>query len=60
MSYVKTTGVNIGNCLTGFGIHYPITVFNSGNGEVFYNIQNSNQDNFSLSKNNFSLAKSDS
>ena len=59
MSYVKTTGVNIGNCLTGFGIHYPITVFNSGNGEVFYNIQNSNQDNFSLSKNNFSLNAGD-
>ena len=38
MSYVKTTGTNIGNCLTGFGIHYPITISNNGNETVFYSI----------------------
>ena len=59
MSYVKTTGANIGNCLTGFGIHYPITISNSGNGAVFYSIENSNDDNFSLSRNSFTVNAGD-
>lgn len=59
MSYVNVTGTNIGNCLTGFGIHYPITIYNSGNSEVFYNITNSNSDNFSLSNNSFTVSPSD-
>jgi hypothetical protein len=59
MSYVKTTGANIGNCLTGFGIHYPITISNSGNGAVFYSIENSNNDNFSLSRNSFTVNAGD-
>lgn len=53
MSYVKITGTNIGNCLTGFGIHFPITVFNSGNAQVSYSIENSNDTNFSISKSSF-------
>ena len=59
MSYVKTTGTNIGNCLTGFGIHYPITIYNSGNAAVLYSVENSNSDNFSLSKNNFTINAGD-
>lgn len=55
MSYVKITGANIGNCLTGFGIHYPITVYNSGNSEVLYSIENSNSTNFDISKNSFTV-----
>ena len=53
MSYVKITGTNIGNCLTGFGIHFPITVFNSGNAQVSYSVENSNDTNFSISKSSF-------
>jgi len=53
MSYVKITGTNIGNCLTGFGIHFPITVFNSGNAQVSYSVENSNDTNFSVSKSSF-------
>ena len=55
MSYVKITGANIGNCLTGFGIHYPITVYNSGNSEVLYSIENSNSTNFDISKSSFTV-----
>lgn len=57
---MTTTGGNIGNCMTGFGIHYPITVFNYGNSEVFYTIKNSNQDNFDVSKNSFAINAGDS
>jgi hypothetical protein len=59
MSYVKTTGTNIGNCLTGFGIHYPITIYNSGNAAVLYSVENSNSNNFSLSKNDFTINAGD-
>ena len=55
MNYVNVTGTNIGNCLTGFGIHYPITISNSGNSEVLYNILNSNPTNFLLSDSSFTL-----
>jgi hypothetical protein len=53
MSYVKTTGKNIGSCLTGFGIHFPVKVFNGGNEPVSYAIENSNDTNFNISKNSF-------
>lgn len=56
MSYVNVTGVNIGNCLTGFGIHFPVTISNSGNSEVFYTLDNSNVTNFDLSKDSFSIS----
>jgi len=59
MSYTNLTGKNIGNCLTGFGIHYPLTIYNSGNGEVLYNINNSNSTNFSLSNNSLLIGASD-
>ena len=59
MSYIKTTGTNIGNCLTGFGIHYPIAISNSGNAAVIYSIENSNSNNFSLSKNSFAVNAGD-
>ena len=59
MSYIKTTGANIGNCLTGFGIHYPIAISNSGNAAVLYSIENSNSNNFSLSKNSFAVNAGD-
>ena len=53
MSYVKTTGKNIGSCLTGFGIHFPVKVFNGGNEPVSYAIESSNDTNFNVSKNSF-------
>jgi len=59
MSYVNVTGINIGNCLTGFGIHFPVTISNSGNSEIFYDLDNSNITNFSLSKNSFTISPSD-
>ena len=59
MSYIKTTGTNIGNCLTGYGIHYPIAISNSGNAAVIYSIENSNSNNFSLSKNSFAVNAGD-
>lgn len=51
MTYVNLTGKNIGECLTGFAINYPITIFNSGNSDVFYQfeIENDPNDLFSLS-----------
>ena len=58
MSYVNTTGTNIGNCLTGFGIHYPVTIYNSGNSEVIYNLNNSNTSNFDVSKSSFIISPS--
>ena len=57
MSYVKITGKNIGSCLTGFGVHFPVKVFNGGNEEFLYTIESSNIDNFNLSKNSFKLDK---
>ena len=36
MTYVNLTGKNIGDCLTGFAINYPFTIFNSGNSDIFY------------------------
>ena len=57
MTYVNLTGKNIGECLTGFGINYPITIFNSGNSDVFYQfeIENDPDDIFSLSTSNLLL-----
>lgn len=59
MSYVNITGVNIGTCLTGFGIHFPVTISNSGNSEVFYTLNNSNVTNFDLSKDSFVISAND-
>ena len=39
MTYVNLTGKNIGECLTGFGINYPLTIFNSGNSDIFYQFE---------------------
>jgi hypothetical protein len=59
MSYVKITGANIGNCLTGFGINHSINIYNSGNSEVLYSIKNSNNTNFTISSNSFTVSPSD-
>jgi hypothetical protein len=59
MNYTNITGVNIGNCLTGFGIHFPITVLNSGNSQVLYTITNSNQTNFNITSDSFIVEPSD-
>lgn len=57
MTYVNLTGKNIGECLTGFGINYPLTIFNSGNSDIFYQfeIKNDANDFFSLSDSNLIL-----
>lgn len=51
MTYVNLTGKNIGDCLTGFAINYPFTIFNSGNSDIFYQfeIQDNTNGFFSLS-----------
>jgi hypothetical protein len=51
MTYVNLTGKNIGECLTGFAINYPFTIFNSGNSDVFYQFEIEDDANnfFSLS-----------
>lgn len=48
MIYTKTTGKFIGECMTGFGISYPVSIYNYGNSEVVYTID-SNDSNFSSS-----------
>lgn len=55
MTYTNITGVDIGNCLTGFGIHFPITILNSGNSEVLYTLDVSNKNNFNLSDSTLSV-----
>ena len=60
MNYVNITGKNIGNCLTGFGIHYSVEIGNSGNSEVLYNLINSNESNFDLSSDKFIISPNDS
>lgn len=57
MTYVNLTGKNIGECLTGFGINYPLTIFNSGNSDIFYQfeIEDDANDFFSLSDSSFIL-----
>lgn len=60
MSYVNTTGKNIGQCLTGFGITCPIVVYNSGNYPVSYSITNTNSSVFTVSSNSFSLSPNSS
>ncbi len=59
MTYVNTTGKNIGECLTGFAISYPLNIYNSGNSEVQYTFDNSNETNFALSQSSLSLGSSD-
>ena len=48
MTYTNSTGKFIGECMTGFGINYPVYVYNSGNSEVIYRMV-SNDDSFLLS-----------
>ena len=55
MSYVNNTGKNIGQCLTGFGINCPITIYNSGNYPISYSVTNTNSSVFTVSSNSFSL-----
>lgn len=60
MIYTNITGFNVGNCLTGFGIHFPVTITNEGNSEVLYSFDVTNSANFSLSNSSISLNSSDS
>lgn len=48
MIYTNITGKLIGECMTGFGINYPIRIHNSGNSDVLYTFR-SNDSNFLLS-----------
>jgi len=48
MIYTNSTGKFIGECMTGFGINYPVYIYNSGNSEVIYTIT-SDDSNFLLS-----------
>jgi len=48
MTYTNITGKLIGECMTGFGISYPIGIYNSGNSDVLYTL-NSSDNNFLLS-----------
>ena len=48
MIYTNITGKLIGECMTGFGINYPIRIYNSGNSDVLYTLR-SNDTNFLLS-----------
>ena len=59
MTYVNTTGKNIGECLTGFAISYPLNIYNSGKSEVQYTFDNSNETNFALSQSSLLLDSSD-
>ena len=59
MTYVNTTGKNIGQCLTGFAISYPLSIYNSGNSQVEYTFNNSNETNFLLSQSSLLLDSSD-
>lgn len=60
MTYTNITGFNVGDCLTGFGIHFPVTIINEGNSEVLYSFDVTNSINFSLSNSSISLNPSDS
>lgn len=59
MTYVNTTGKNIGQCLTGFAVSYPLNIYNSGNSQVQYTFDNSNDANFALSQSSLLLDSSD-
>ncbi len=59
MTYINTTGKNIGQCLTGFAISYPLYIYNSGNSQIEYTFTNSNQTNFALSHSSLLLDSSD-
>jgi hypothetical protein len=59
MTYVNTTGKNIGQCLTGFAVSYPLSIYNSGNSQVQYVFNNSNATNFALSQSSLLLDSSD-
>lgn len=59
MTYINQTGKNIGECMTGFAIHYPVYIYNSGNSDVEYTIANSNLNNFSVSDDKFIINNGD-
>lgn len=48
MTYTNITGKFIGECMTGFGINYPVKILNSGNSDVLYHITSSDS-NFEIS-----------
>ena len=62
MTYVNLTGKFIGECLTGFGIHWPITIINSGNSDVSYSfkIENDADQLFSISNPSLIINNGDS
>jgi hypothetical protein len=55
MIYTNITGKLIGECMTGFGINYPIRIHNSGNSNVLYTLI-SNDSNFLLSNSSLLIA----
>lgn len=55
MIYTNITGKLIGECMTGFGINYPIRIHNSGNSDVLYTFA-SNDSNFLLSDSSLLIA----
>jgi hypothetical protein len=62
MTYVNLTGKFIGECLTGFGIHWPISIINSGNSDVSYSfkIENDADQLFSISDTSLIINNGDS
>jgi hypothetical protein len=62
MTYVNLTGKFIGECLTGFGTHWPITIINSGNSDVSYSfeIENDSDQLFSISEPSLLINNGDS
>jgi len=56
MIYVNSTGKNIGNCFTGFGVSYPVEIFNSGNSNVIYGLSFDNQNSFLTDSSSFTLS----
>ena len=62
MTYVNLTGKLIGECLTGFGIHLPITIINSGNSDINYlfDIKNDSDKLFSFSQPSLLINNGDS
>jgi hypothetical protein len=59
MIYTNSTGKFIGECMTGFGINYPVYIYNSGNSEVAYTMTSSDS-NFLLSDSQLIIANGNS
>jgi len=62
MTYINLTGKFIGECLTGFGTHWPITIINSGNSDINYlfDIKNDSDKLFSFSQSSLLINNGDS